>query len=126
MLQETLGFGEEISGASNKMLPGWNFQSLEAKGRFGGLATRFKEGRLKVLNNWGLDHSLGVEVYSLELCTNLLFLNIYGPCQDRVPYWNNVFSKSFMENTNLLIGGDLYFSLGISETWGPSAHATLW
>lgn len=62
MLQETLGSGEDISGALKKMVSSWIFQSLDVKGRSRGLATRVKEGRLKVLNNWGLDQALGVEV----------------------------------------------------------------
>ena len=28
-----------------------------------------------------------------------------------------------MENTNLIIGGDLNFSIGQAETWGPNARA---
>jgi len=65
---------------------------------------------------------MGIEVYSLELCTNMLILNIYGPYQGRVHLWNNLCSKSLMDNPNLMIGGDLNFSLGIIETWGPYAR----
>lgn len=28
-----------------------------------------------------------------------------------------------MSNTNLIIGGDLNFSIGQAETWGPAAHS---
>lgn len=95
LLQETLGARVEVTKSLLKILPGWHFQALDVKGRSGGLATGVKEGRLKILTLWGLDQALGVEVYSLELCSNLLILNIYGPCHNRVSYWNNLLSKSY-------------------------------
>lgn len=86
LLQETLGSGEDISKALLKIFLGWNFQALDAKGRSSGLTIEVKEVRLKFLSSWGVDQALEVVVYSLELCTNLLILKIYGPCQDWVSY----------------------------------------
>lgn len=42
MVQETLRAGEEIKLALNKMLLGWTFLTLDAKGRFGVLALGVK------------------------------------------------------------------------------------
>lgn len=50
LLQETLGYGEEISRSLHKMFHGWDFQSMYAKGRSKGLATGMKEGRLNVFS----------------------------------------------------------------------------
>jgi len=123
LFEDMLGARSEVIKALSKFMPGWHIQALDAKGRSRGLALGVKEWRLKVLNAWGLDQVIEIEVYSLELCTKLLILNIYGPCQDRILVWNNLCSKSLMDNQNLVIRGDLNFSLGISKTWGPSAHA---
>jgi hypothetical protein len=48
----------------------------------------------------------------------LNIVNIYGPCQNRGPYWDKIFSKSFLKDQQVILGGDLKFSLGFSEVWG--------
>eukprot|EP00253_Pinus_taeda_P002170 PITA_02170 len=121
-LQETLGKGSEIEFSLRSFLPGWSFSALDATGHSGGLAIGFKDGSFKIQNSWGLSHVLGMEVLSAEFDQPLLFINVYGPCQGRVPFWNNFLSKEFLLNKNLIIGGDLNFSLGIAEAWGPSAR----
>jgi hypothetical protein len=49
-------------------------------------------------------------------------LNVYGPTQDRIPFWENLLSKSFMKNEDLILGGDLNFSLGMAKSWGQRAQ----
>jgi len=62
MLQETLGAGEDIKLAMNKMLPGWTFMTIDAKVISWGLVLGVKEGSLKLLNSWGIEMVLGAEV----------------------------------------------------------------
>jgi hypothetical protein len=52
----------------------------------------------------------------------LKILNVYGPHTYMIPFWNSLFSKELLKSKNLIIGGDLNFSLGEVESWGPSAH----
>lgn len=78
---------------------------------------------MNFLNSWGLDMVLGVEVYYQEICSELSLINVYGLCQDKVSFWSNLLSKSLMNRPNLVVGGDLYFSLGLSESYGPTAQA---
>lgn len=60
MLQETLGVGEEIKLSLKKMLLGWTFMTIYAKGRPGGLDLGVKYCSVKLLNPevqiwyWGL------------------------------------------------------------------------
>lgn len=122
MLQETLGRGEEVSTILTFLLPGWNFQALDSIGHLGGIAMGIREGRLKLKNLWGMEHALGMEVLSSELGVPLMIVNIYGPCQGRASFWNSFLSKSVLRNHNLVVGGDLNFSIGTAETWGPSAR----
>jgi len=123
MLQETLGTSEEVLSSLKSLLQGWHFQVVDSIGHSGGLATGIKGGRLKLLNLWGMKHALSMEVQSPEFGFPLMILNIYGPCQGRASFWNELLSKSVMRNHNLVIGGDLNFSIGNAETWGPSAKA---
>ena len=49
-------------------------------------------------------------------------MNIYGPCLDRVRFWNNLLSLDCLKYARMIFGGDLNFSLGCSEIWGEKAH----
>ena len=82
LLQETLGAGEEVSKTLSKILLSWIIQVLDAKGHSGGLAMVFKQEKFKGLNSWGMDQVMGMEVYSQELCTSLLIVNIMDPAME--------------------------------------------
>jgi len=40
----------------------------------------------------GILYRPGTESFSLDLGKGLTLLNIYGPCLDRVEYWDNMFN----------------------------------
>eukprot|EP00253_Pinus_taeda_P030057 PITA_30057 len=65
---------------------------------------------------------MGMEVQSADFAFPLTICNVYGPCQDRVTFWNDLMSKSFLKDKSLVLGGDLNFSIGRAEAWGPSAR----
>jgi hypothetical protein len=54
-----------------------------------------------------------------------MVLNVYGPTQDRIPFWENLLNKYFLKNEDLILGGDLNYSLGMAESWGQRAHPRL-
>ena len=37
-------------------------------------------------------------------------------------FWNDLLSKSIMGSHNMVLGGDLNFSIGSTEAWGPAAR----
>ena len=86
ILQETLGLSSEVVTSLCSLFPGWQFQALDSYGHLGGVAVGFREGRLKLLNLWGMYHGLGMEVLSPDLEGPLSILNIYGPCQERASF----------------------------------------
>ena len=49
-------------------------------------------------------------------------VNIYGPYRERLPFWDGIFSMSWWNSPDLIVGGDLNFSLGEAEIWGESAR----
>jgi len=63
-LQETLGDGDDVKLALNKMLPGWKFMTVDAKGRSRGLSLGVKACGKNLLNSLGLKMVLGTKVYS--------------------------------------------------------------
>lgn len=93
ILQETLGPMDSVIKSLSLMLPGWTFVVLDAISRSGVLAMGFRNSGLKLPNSWGSKLMLGVEVFSCGLSSNLTLINIYGPCQEAISFWNNLFSK---------------------------------
>lgn len=122
MLQETLGSSSEVVKSLGTLFPGRQFQALDSHGHSGGVAVGFREGKIKYLNSWGFSNGLGMEVLTPDLDFPLTILNIYGPCKERVYFWNNLLAKPMLKIQNLVIGGDLNFSMGRAEAWGPSAR----
>ena len=62
-----------------------------------------------------------MDLYSQELNFEFHMFNVYGPYQNRVVFWDNLFSKYFFCHDRVIVGGDLNFSLGTTEIWGPKA-----
>jgi exonuclease III len=121
-LQETLADECSATQALLKLFPGWDFLGLDAIGRSGGLVIGWNQKKIKLLNSWASDSCLGVEVLVKGLGKTLRLLNIYGPNTDITQFWNTLFKKDLIRAENLIIGGDLNFSIGEAESWGPSAH----
>jgi exonuclease III len=122
LLQETLGEGEEVKSRLKSFLPGWEFETLDAMGRSGGLALGWNTQTIKVTNSWGMESGLGITILVPELGEEFHILNIYGPYQNRGPFWDTLFNKSFLKDHLVILGGDLNFSLGQSEVWGLHAR----
>lgn len=62
----------------------------------------------------GGDLVLQDDIYSIDLGMELEVVNVHGPFQDRMVLWDNLITISFMKEENIIFGGDLNFSLGIS------------
>jgi len=123
LLQETLGESSVIKERLESWLPGWSFVTLDVRGRSGGMAVGWKTCVMKVQSAWGMESVLGVELRPVDLGSCLKVINVYGPYQNRAPFWDSFFQNPFLEEDMVVIGGDLNFSLGLSEVWGPHAHS---
>jgi len=122
LLQETLGEMGAVKARLEGMLPGWTFECLDVRGRSGGLATGWNTRSIRIENVWGMESVIGCSLSSLDIGEELTLLNIYGPYQDRIPFWENIFKNDCFKRGPVIIGGDLNFSLGPSEIWGPQAR----
>ena len=49
-------------------------------------------------------------------------INTYGPFVEKKNFWEPFFSKEVMNSQNLIVGGDLNFTLSQNEVWGISAR----
>jgi len=91
-------------------------------GRSGGLAFGFNPSTIRLVSSWGGHGFLGADIISIEIGLPLRIINIYGPCHQRENFWRKLLSCNILSLDNIIIGGDLNFSLGFSESWGASAQ----
>ena len=70
-----------------------------------------------------MESGLCVTLYSIELQLKFCFLNIYGPYVEREGFWNNLLEHVSNNCSKIILGGDLNFSLGLSEIWGDRARS---
>ena len=97
--------------------------TLDVRGRSGGLAVGWKLSVVKMVNSWGRDSVLGVDLFSADLGTILSVINVYGPYSNRVHFWDALFQDPLFRGESVVVGGDLNFTLGQTEIWGPHAIA---
>eukprot|EP00253_Pinus_taeda_P035654 PITA_35654 len=121
-LQETLRRGSEVESMLKSLLPGWTFHAIDSSGHSGSLTIGYREGRIKCTNLWGLKQVMGMEIISPDFPSPIQIVNIYGPCQGREFFWTDLLAKSLMQSPLMVVGGDLNFSLGRAEAWGPLAR----
>ena len=99
------------------ILKGWVFVSVDARGRSGGLFPGWRSQKFLLLNAWDMPSCLCVVMHSIELQLDLTFINMYGPYLARESFWNNLWGMDCFTSPYLVFGGDLNFSLGMSEIW---------
>ena len=86
--------------------------TLDVRGRSGGLAVGWKLCAAKLINSWGMDSVLGVELLSVDLGTSITVINVYGPYVNRVPLWESLLQEPLLGGDSVVVGGDLNFTLG--------------
>eukprot|EP00253_Pinus_taeda_P013368 PITA_13368 len=121
-LQETLCSAETLITILNSWMPNWTFHALDATGRSGGISIGFCNKSVDIINIWGDRGYIGADIYASSLETEVHIINIYGPCLDRENFWRRLLDSYFLQADNIILGGDLNFSLGFSESWGHLAQ----
>eukprot|EP00253_Pinus_taeda_P026822 PITA_26822 len=91
-------------------------------GRSGGLALGYNPTSIKLESSWGGQGFLGADIYCSDLGSPLRIVNIYGTCHHREIFWRNLLSRNLLSIDHTIIGGDLNFSIGYSESWGGAAQ----
>jgi hypothetical protein len=62
-------------------------------------------------------------VFKCELLdTTLTILKVYGNYDMNHNYWDRLFNESVIRDNNLIIGGDMNFTVRRSEIWGGMAR----
>ena len=114
-IQETMIEGCVLVQELELLIHGWKFISVDAKGRSGGLILGWKSGNFLFQNAWAMKAGLCAVLFSYDLQKEISFVNLYAPYLDRESFWNNLIKMDCFLSPFLVFGGDLNFSLGLSE-----------
>jgi hypothetical protein len=93
-------------------LHGWKFMGIDANGRLGGLAIGWHSHFVKILNSWALASYISVDILEEGVGLEFRVLNVYGPYIERDTFWDSLLKIDFLMVDNLILGGELNFSLG--------------
>eukprot|EP00253_Pinus_taeda_P024137 PITA_24137 len=99
LLQETLDDGPLVNKALKSFLPDWDFFFLDVRGRSGGCALGFNNKMFRISNSWGGKGFLGVDFTSISLNIPMRIINIYGPCQNKEVFWENMLQVDFIQES---------------------------
>jgi len=124
-LQETLCQAEPLIQSLSAWLPSWTFHALDAFGRSGGLAIGVNNRVAEIKNIFGGRGFIGFDINAHSAGRDIRIINVYGPCTDRANYWRSLLESELFQADNIILGGDLNFSLGYSESWGHSGLCNL-
>jgi hypothetical protein len=117
MIQETMCFGSKAVETFSPWLKDWSFSSVNSVGLSGGLLTTWNP-HLKVPSTSSLNSSIVVDLEDRILVDSFHLINIYNPYSKKRPYWEVLASPGILSASNIILGGDLNFTLSIREVWG--------
>jgi len=95
---------------------------MYASGRSGGTAIGFCNKSMDLRNLWGGRGFIDMDIYAHTLEFEIRIMNVYGPCVDRAIFWRSLLDSKLLQVENIILGGDLNFSLGYCESWSHSAQ----
>jgi hypothetical protein len=89
LIQETMVVGSKTQPAFEPWLNDWSFCSLDVDGILGGSFSAWSP-TLGALSTSTLNSTIMVDLEIKELGISLKIFNVYGPCLDMKPYWENL------------------------------------
>ena len=54
--------------------------------------------------------------------TYIIILNLYGPYNNKIFFWENLRIEGLLWNSNFIVGGDLNLVTPSKEVWGVNSH----
>lgn len=100
-----------------KLFPGWEVRATDALGRSRGLLCIWKSMVFDFdayFTPVGI--LLGGRIKGYE--ETMKIINCYDPYKDREVFSDNVVECGLLKERNIILGGDLNFTLSLSELWG--------
>lgn len=116
-LQETMHAGSDAISTFLSIRPAWKCCAIDANGQDGWILAAWNP-LLAELKPFTVCSGIVLFGKLKGLSLSLYIVNLYGPYRDRQVFWEQVFPNNVMSTRNLILCGDLNFTLSSSEMWG--------
>ena len=120
-IQETMCCYSQSLLPFSKLKPGWEFCAFDASGLSGGLLAGWNPLSVHCKAFTSLTGIILKATFK-GLSETFTVINCYGPYTQRTVYWNNLVASGILRLPNLLLAGDLNFTISSSEVWGSKAR----
>ena len=114
LLQETMCCHAHALYLFSKLKPSWEFCASDASGLSGGLLVGW-DPHLVHCKAFTSLAGIALKAIFKGLAKTFTVINCYGPYVQRTTYWNNLVSGGLLGMPNLLLAGDLNFTLSSTE-----------
>jgi len=121
LIQETMCNGDKGVESFKSWLKDWSFSSIESKRIYGGLITAWSL-RFKAISSSQIPSGIIIDVVDNYLNCPFRIINLYGPYENKINFWNGVTNLGVLNSHNIILGGDLNFTLSLKEVWGAHLH----
>jgi hypothetical protein len=118
--QETLVVEEKARKFMNSLCPTWMNSAVSSVGKSGGLLVAWNPNVFE-LQPYLCAGGILLTGSHIPDKRRICLLNVYGSCIGRRQFWEQVEAKGLLAQSDLILAGDLNFSMGIDEVWGATA-----
>jgi hypothetical protein len=98
------------------------FCAVDSKGLSGGLLSAWNPKKSN-FNAFLTPAGILLEGFVKKINKNLKLLNCYGMYVDRQSFWNTIKKDGILKESNLILGGDMNFTISAREIWGNNARS---
>ena len=112
--------GSKADAIIKEILKDLEVEILDVEGHLGGLIKAWSLVLDKIASR-KLDSIIETKLNDKETWMDFTFLNVYGPFYDRKIFWEKFSLVGAMNQSNVILGGDLNLTLATRAVWGENS-----
>jgi exonuclease III len=121
-IQETMVSELKAREIFAKLLPTWKFCGVDSLGLSGGLLSAWNPRR-DDFSSFLTPAGILLDGLVKDLNKRMKLINCYDPYGNKQEFWDKIKRDGILKEHNLILGGDLNFTISNREVWGPHSRS---